>query len=133
MNYKNNNVKIKIRAVKSGEKSVHNQKSVASKPNDNVVLKLNKDVARFALYIDKPTLKEYVESLRLIVNNAEEYPNVFYNVEKSPSNIIYVNCSTKNQGSVREFLEQFGTVTEAEDERQILELLSRALNKYYCI
>lgn len=59
-------------------------------------------------------VQEYALSFLHIWNNAREYDNVFLKVENNSSNIVTVHFRTKYLDSVREYLENFGHITNEE-------------------
>lgn len=67
------------------------------------------------LRIDKPA-REYAMDFLNIINNAREYPNMFYEVKNNPGNDIYVTCRTSDKESIKEYLEQFGEIV---DEKEV--------------
>lgn len=63
----------------------------------------------------KGNVQEYALSFLHIWNNAREHENVFLKVENNSSNLVYVSCKTKYKDSVREYLEDFGTIRSVDD------------------
>lgn len=69
---------------------------------------------RFCLDIEG-NVQEYALSLLNIINHTRVYPHAFYKVENTDSNKVYVVSSMDDMDSVREYLENFGTIKFEED------------------
>lgn len=64
--------------------------------------------------------QEYALSLLHIINNAREYPNMFYKVENNRGNDVYITCRTEDAEDIREYLEQFGKIVLVEEINWII-------------
>ena len=74
-----------------------------------------KEIAyRFTLDIEG-NVQEYALSLLNIINHTRVYPDTFYKVENTDSNIVYVTCDKGDRDSVRDYLENFGTIKSEGD------------------
>lgn len=74
-----------------------------------------KEIAyRFSLEIEG-NVQEYALSLLNIINHARVYPHVFYKVENTDTNRVYVTCDKGDRDSVREYLENFGEIKFEQD------------------
>lgn len=60
------------------------------------------------------TVEQYALNFLHIFNNAREYPNMFYNLENNSGNDIFVTCRSSDAETIKEYLEQFGTITDEE-------------------
>ena len=61
-------------------------------------------------------IQEYALSFLHIWNNAREYPNKLYKVEKiNASNDIFVTCNPNCEREAIEYLEQFGDIRYTEE------------------
>lgn len=69
---------------------------------------------RITINVDGPTEK-YALSFINIFNHCREYPYAFYKIENNYDNRVYVTCNPKHIDSVKEYLEDFGTI-ETVDE-----------------
>ena len=69
---------------------------------------------RFCLDIEG-NVQEYALSLLNIINHTRVYPDTFYKVENTDSNIVYVTCDKGDRDSVRDYLENFGTIKSEGD------------------
>lgn len=63
-------------------------------------------------HVELPTpVSAYADHFLQIVNNAREYPNVFYKVENNHRNTVYVTIDAGYRETVKDFLEYHGTIT----------------------
>lgn len=69
---------------------------------------------RFTLDIEG-NVQEYALSFLNIINHARVYPHVFYKVENSDSNVVYVTCDKGDRDSVRDYLLNFGEIKREEN------------------
>lgn len=69
---------------------------------------------RFTLDIEGD-VQQYALSFLQIINNAREYPQVFYKVENTYNNTVYVTCDERRKDSARGFLSDFGKITDEEE------------------
>ena len=87
----------------------------------------------FTLNINKP-VQEYAMNFLHIINNAREFPNMFYEVRNNSGNSVYVTCRTKDKDSIKEYLEQFGEIMFEEIVNRVIiipELDSKTYHEIY--
>ena len=66
-------------------------------------------------------VQQYAMSFLHIFNNARDNKDIFYKVENmSYSNKVFVSCNPEDRQAVKEYLEQFGTITFEEEINRIV-------------
>ena len=66
-------------------------------------------------------VQRYAMSFLHIFNNVRDNPDTFYKINNlSGTNKVFVSCNPEYENEVKEYLEQFGTITFAEEINRIV-------------